>query len=382
MLNEYNFEHADTYGAAISAAVVNATVVPSFLTDCEVTFLESVRHPETFSVTPLREALDDIRNGKYRNLIEALPSKSDAGYRETKTKLPAWAFNGTFANTVINDNFSASNGLFHFDIDNLNPDDLADVKAKLAVLPFCVFVFTSPSRAGLKGAIRVQHTIKSDADFKVVFAQAEAYFQSLGITIDPSCKDVRRLCFVSYDSDIFINENPVAWEGFALPTPTLPSAIQVSDVNLLPAPTNMGEECIKRALGILKNAKSGNYHNARLKAGRFAGGIVAGGLVEESAILPILLAESEAISLAHNDSEAIGNREKNAITDAFKEGLKKPIPKLITRQLKDALIHFKSVGIHELSHDDTEIYSELDAISECKEFALRTAIVFEKFRFC
>jgi hypothetical protein len=369
--------HADS--STINVAGVNATVIPSFLTDCNVTFLESVRHPESFSVTPLCETLADIRNSKYRNLIDALPSKSNEGYREAKTKLPAWAFNGTFANTVTNDNFSASNELFHFDIDNLNPDDLAAVKAKLAALPFCVFVFTSPSRAGLKGAIRIQRTIKSDADFKIVFAQAESYFQSLGITIDRSCKDVRRMCFVSYDSEVFINENPTSWEGFALPTRALPAAIKDPEIGLLPEQANMGEECIQRALSILRNAKPGNYHNARLKVGRFAGGVVTGGLVAESIILPILLAESETISQEHNDSDAITKREQNAITDAFKEGQKKPIFKLITRRLKDSLIQFKSVGIHELSHDDAEKYSELDTIKECKEFALQVAILFKKF---
>lgn len=380
MLHENNFEHADTYGATISAAVVNTTVSSSFLTDCQITFLESVRHPETFSVTPLSEALDDIRNGKYSNLIDALPSKSDAaGYREAKTKFPAWAFNGIFVDKVINDNFGSSNELFHFDIDNLTDDELASVKAKLIALPEMVFVFLSPSRNGLKGVIRVQHEIKSDADFKIVFAQAAAYFQSLGITIDPSCKDVRRLCFVSYDSDIFINKNPTSWKGFEVRTQTLPAVIQNSDTDLSSVPTNMGDECIKRALGILKNATPGNYHNARLKAGRFAGGVVAGGLVEGSAIQPVLLAESEAISLANGDSDKIVNKEQNAITDAFKEGLKKPIPQLITRRLKDALIHFKSLDIHEFSNDDAEIYDELAAISECKEFALRAAIVFKKF---
>lgn len=177
-------------------AIEERVTKKSFIQDCEITFLDDIKKVAEFSTMSLAEALENIRNGKYLTLIENLPSADSQDYKEAKRKLPSFAFNGTFEGSVTNDNFHASNALFHFDIDKLSDEELESVKEKLIALPEMVFVFLSPSRNGLKGAIRVQHEIKSDADFKIVFAQAEAYFQSLGIAIDKSCKDVRPFSFV------------------------------------------------------------------------------------------------------------------------------------------------------------------------------------------
>lgn len=85
-------------------------------------YLPSIRNPESFTTHTIAEILDDIRNEKHAALLAKLPKKSThpKEYKREKSKLPAWAFNGTFRDSVKNDNFAESNGLFHFDIDGLS----------------------------------------------------------------------------------------------------------------------------------------------------------------------------------------------------------------------------------------------------------------------
>jgi DNA modification methylase len=52
----------------------------------------------------------------------------------------------------------------------------------------------------------------SDEDFKKAYTSIEAYLAAKGITIDPACKDIRRISFVSYDPNLFYNKNPQVFE--------------------------------------------------------------------------------------------------------------------------------------------------------------------------
>jgi hypothetical protein len=377
MKKQDNFEN-NAENSSFAVSIEKLAPEKSFIKDCQITFLANIKKVDEFSTMSLAVALEDIKNGTYRDLIDALPLPSDGGYREEKIKLPSWGFNGTFESSVTKENLAFSSGMFHFDIDKLTDEELASVKAKLVALPEMVFVFLSPSRNGLKGAIRVQHTIESDADFKMVFAQAEAYFQSLVITIDPSCKDVRRLCFVSYDSDIFINENPVEWAGYEVSATTA----KLPAVTTITSPVVNGDttdECVRRATGILRNAQLGEYHYARLKAGQFAGGVVAGGLVDETFILAALFEVSDEISANHDDDEETINREHQALQDSFAEGMKKPITKLKTQQsLKKLLSHFLPIDVAELNDVDAKSYVNLMAITNVDEYALSIAEILQK----
>jgi hypothetical protein len=102
-----------------------------------------------------------------------------------------------------------SNGLFHFELDKLDKE-LVDA-IKKTITKQCTYVYAlwvSPSQRGLKGLIRVaDDLINADADFKQAFIQIEKALAALGFVIDATCKDVRRLCFVCADKDIYINED-------------------------------------------------------------------------------------------------------------------------------------------------------------------------------
>jgi hypothetical protein len=94
-------------------------------------------------------------------------------------------------------------GLLQVDCDKLN-GKLDALREQLKADPHIAFGFVSPSGDGLKLGLAVDGTRHAES-----FAAAERYFrESYNIEIDPAVKDRLRLCFVSYDPELWIRENP------------------------------------------------------------------------------------------------------------------------------------------------------------------------------
>jgi hypothetical protein len=174
-------------------------------------YLSNILEPSKFDVVTIEGVLEDIKSEKYKSLIDALPDSlvDENAYKLAKKKLPAWALNGVFKDKIANDCFIKSTSEFHFEIDKLDKKQVAAIKKAIAKqCPYIYALWRSPSQRGLKGLIRIaDDLIHSDADFKQAFIQIEKALAALGFVIDASCKDVRRLCFVCSDKDIYINED-------------------------------------------------------------------------------------------------------------------------------------------------------------------------------
>ena len=317
-----------------------------------IEFLPLAINETKFKTITVNEALADIKNQKYKPLIDALPDSiaNKKAYDAAKRKLPGWAFHGTFKDSVINANFVESSGLFHFDVDKLNtPEQLSETK-KLIVdnCPSLYAIWQSPSGRGLKGLLRIlDKFIHGDANFKKAFQQVDAYFSKLGVTIDPTCKDIRRLCFVCSDPDIYINT--------AAPAYQFDDAIwRASDKPKQHTPhkkpsTNSGKQnqYIARAVNIIEESIPGERHAARLRAGRLAGGQIAGGKVSEAAVVGALMAASDAISAECGDDAAIIRNAHKAIRDGIENGKNYPVD-------DDAIQKSKSSGSANSANYETE----------------------------
>ena len=227
---------------------------------------------------------------------------------------------GTFGGIVVKEKFSLSSGLFNFDIDGLSPDTLQQDKALIARMPEVVFCFDSPSGQGLKGAIRINpELMKGDADFKALYPHMEARFLKYGFTIDPACKDIRRLCFVSSDPLIYINYDATVFVPPVIVVPVKPKPLTVQ----APSPYHIedDEKHIKWCVAILTNAKPGGRHSARLKAGRTAGGFITGGLADEANISDALIQASDDVSDGGETSPA----EMKTLMDSIERGKTEPL---------------------------------------------------------
>ena len=190
----------------------NNTLTKTAFTGC---YLPNILEPTVFDVVTINSVLEAIKTELYKPLIDALPDSlaDEKAYVLAKKRLPAWALNGDFYSRVTNSCFMKSNGLFHFELDKLDKALVAAIKKTIAKqCPYVYALWVSPSQRGLKGLIRVaDDLISSDVDFKQAFMQIEKALAALGFVIDTSCKDVRRLCFVCSDKDIYINEDAEAF---------------------------------------------------------------------------------------------------------------------------------------------------------------------------
>jgi P4 family phage/plasmid primase-like protien len=176
--------------------------------------------------------------------------------------------------------------------------DIHEHKWRIAAIPCCVFVFISPSGKGLKGALHVASTaIRSDDDFKLLFPQVETFFKHQGYNIDKNCKDVRRLCFLSHDPDLYINWDAEIFD-FAQRSALAQTEIDPGMSLVLSEVRGQSteSECIGRVIRILQGAGPGSRHEARLKAGKLAGGFIAGGLIEDPSFPNLLRTVSDSIS--------------------------------------------------------------------------------------
>ena len=68
-----------------------------------------------------------------------------------------------------------------------------------------MYCFVSPSGDGLKVGVRIP-LVPNDTTYKKYWQAIANYYQHrYGVTWDPSGKDICRLCYVSWDPDLYYN---------------------------------------------------------------------------------------------------------------------------------------------------------------------------------
>lgn len=187
--------------------------------------------------------LHGIKDGKWRHLVQQIRADySRAGLEgrdpkkvvaSQKRKLPGVLWSGRFANRKkpVAAKILAHSGLLCADLDDLGKR-ISEVRAKLITSPHLFAQFNSPTGTGLKALFRVTADAKKHPSS---FRAVEEHIRVLiGIKIDGACKDVSRLCFVSYDPDLWIN-------------PVEPVEISENEGTSLPIRLN-SESCIATSL--------------------------------------------------------------------------------------------------------------------------------------
>lgn len=177
------------------------------------------------SVTPVgrsREVfyyLERIRSGQLKKNIESLRSELDEDKRKLiKETLTAVTFCGTFTHRSKTALKEAS-GLAILDFDKFKKyDEVVELKNELKKDNFIFSAWVSPSGFGLKALIKIP-VVKNDEEFKRYFKAIFNHFEWVNNTygentFDTSGKDISRLCFESYDPEIYINQDSEIFTTF------------------------------------------------------------------------------------------------------------------------------------------------------------------------
>lgn len=133
----------------------------------------------------------------------------DAGHEKDdykKKSFPAVTWSGTFK-TRKADQVLIPSGLICMDIDKLEPKEHDTLKKLLSLDDHTFFLFTSPGGAGLKWVIKIEPDATKHLDY---FKAIETYAkQEYGVSVDPSGKDISRLCFLCYDANCYSNRDSI-----------------------------------------------------------------------------------------------------------------------------------------------------------------------------
>ena len=163
---------------------------------------------EVVEQQPITSILANIKNGKYKNGITYLrkslaENKTDA-YDKGKKSLLAFTPSATFIGGRKLEFIKDYTGVLILDIDKLSPEQLKQTSFKANQCEYTFASFISPSGNGLKILVKVN---TDKALHKEAFLKVQAYYETLlNLQIDKSGKDVTRLCFFSYDSELYLNE--------------------------------------------------------------------------------------------------------------------------------------------------------------------------------
>lgn len=139
----------------------------------------------------------------FKAKIEEYRSETDKQKREElKKKLPAVTFSGTFKQHRNDTNLKTYSNYIVIDIDITDVGIVKRVKELMVQDPHIVTFFTSPS-GGIKALVygELHHREQSTIMYPFIIWYFQKYYN---IELDSTSRNVSRLCFCSYDPDIYI----------------------------------------------------------------------------------------------------------------------------------------------------------------------------------
>ena len=193
----------------------------------EIEFFPKVNQRQTHSVQPLTKLLEWATKNKelqkrtlsYKQWLMANPDAMPKQKSDKKLlNFPAAIFAGTFTGTGKAEDIKKISGLFVLDFDHI--DNLIEVRRKLENDPFTFLVFVSPSGDGLK--VIIKHNLSDPLKWEYLYYELEDYYKKLfngfydqkgnHLSIDPSGKDISRMCFLPFIDNLYNNDNSDVWQ--------------------------------------------------------------------------------------------------------------------------------------------------------------------------
>ncbi|MFV0236527.1 DUF5906 domain-containing protein [Empedobacter falsenii] len=164
---------------------------------------------EVINTVPIEQIVTEIKEGTYKSQILYLRKSLEQGkmepYEKAKKSLIAFTPSATFKVGRKLDYLQNYNQIIVLDIDKVEKNKLAEIKQKAIELSTTFVAFISPSNNGLKLFVKV--STNQDEHKNTYNIVKEFYEKELEIEIDKSGKDITRLCFYSYDPEIYFNPN-------------------------------------------------------------------------------------------------------------------------------------------------------------------------------
>lgn len=166
------------------------------------TRFKSLRNTKPEQVVSLTDVLFEIASNKYQKQIEEIRSQENPSKSPLKDKLPVFTPTGIFNYRSLA-GLEDYNGLMCLDIDHV--EDPKSLKEKCKTLNYVYAAFITPSGKGLK--VLIKSPANAENYREIESKVANAFNLDTGYLRDNHCKDIARIQFVSYDPELYLNEN-------------------------------------------------------------------------------------------------------------------------------------------------------------------------------
>ncbi len=186
--------------------------------------------------------IKDIKSEKHLNKVrfyrDVLAQGQKERAEEVKKRLPAFTPSATFKDGRKQDFVQQHSGLIHLDFDKLTDQQLLYATVKIEKDAFTHAFFRSPSNNGIKVFIKVNATAETHEQ---IYNQIKSHYEGLlTFKADEKCKDITRLCFISYDPEAYFNQESAVFQSSISETP-----IKTSNQTTIVNPNNKAETPIK-----------------------------------------------------------------------------------------------------------------------------------------
>ena len=179
----------------------------------QCSFYRNVKVKENV-VMHISEFVNQIRNGKWKNEVSSYRQLMRDGKTEeagrVKSNLPAILVAGECEGGHTKANFRKFSGESVLDVDGCN-EQAREMLDLLKAQPWVRAGWISVSDNGFKVVVRVDAETPYEFE-KLAYPQVATRVQELiGFPVDKQCKDLTRMCYVSWDEDAFWNEDCVVF---------------------------------------------------------------------------------------------------------------------------------------------------------------------------
>lgn len=291
---------------------------------------KETNNPVNYSVD---DVLEGIRLAYLNDEIAKIRAEYDDKTRHAlKANLPCICFSGEFRRRTDGACISHS-GFAIIDIDHIGTDHVAEKKEEMKLIPFVYACFVSPSGDGLKVLVRIPPVIEDHrAHYKALM---KLFPQS-----DPTSINLSRICYASSDPDIYINKDAVEFVEMIEETKEeVQTRISEYDKR-----TDYSK--LNAALKMIATSIDGEKHHILLKASKLAGGLIAGGYLDEEATIAALVS---AIRDRGVDDLALATK---TIKDGVAFGKRQPIDD------EPDIVVTNDVSMYIAQKEETDLYIE------------------------
>ena len=162
-----------------------------------ITIFQNIFSKQPFYIS-VEEALERIMSGKSKVKVEDIRNQLDKEKaNKLKANLPSVCFSGKFGKNRKDDELIEHSGFLVLDFDNVY--ELREKQTEIISNDFVYACWVSPSGNGLKALIKIADGSKHREHF--------ASLQEIFPDIDKSGANPSRVCYESYDPEIYINNS-------------------------------------------------------------------------------------------------------------------------------------------------------------------------------